>query len=162
MSTRTRMGVMKLTVLIASIVVVGGLGCGSSDQGQTPGSEHSALGFGIDNIFESSIVTPQVISDANCPHFALAAGERLSIDAEETSFSIQRTDGTDALRIGIPGQGQYVFDGSPPNRTANVVVSQQLQVQASMDVATADITLESLADQSTCLLRRCPAFGVCQ
>jgi hypothetical protein len=153
--------VMKLNALFVSIVVLGAVGCGAPEPTNS-GTDQNALGFGIDNIFESTITTPIVIADANCPDFTLAAGDILSVDAQESSFSIQRADGSNAVRIQIPSQGQYVWEGTRPNRTANVVISQQLQVEASMDVATASITLENLSDQSTCLLRRCPAFGTCQ
>jgi hypothetical protein len=120
-------------------------------------------GFGVDLIFDNLIATPQLIAEAACPDFGLAAGDRLDIVAEEDRFLIERSDNTPVINIAVPSQGDYVWQGQSPDRTTDEIDSPALDIRATMDDGTGDITVGKLSVSGQgCLLARCPAFGPCQ
>lgn len=123
-----------------------------------------ADGFGTDLIFGNLIASPDFIARTACPDFRISAGESLQVFAQEDSFVVEGSDGSFPVSIQVPSQGSYIFKGQSPDRTANEIVSKALDVRASMNPRTTDVTFERLSstEQQPCALTRCQAFGVCQ
>ena len=127
------------------------------------GSDDGGSGFGTDLIFDNLLATPNLIARTACPDFHIAAGDFLQIFAEEDGLEIDSADGTDVFGVPVPADGYYVWEGQSPNRITNELVSNQLQVDATMDPDTADVTIIRLEPGSTgCVLARCASFGPCE
>ncbi len=121
-----------------------------------------AAGFGTDNLFDNLTASPKLIAREACPDFRITAGEMLKVNAQEEFFSIEDIDGDFLISIQVPSEGNYVFEGQGPSRTANQIKSQVKGVQASMNPETADITIVKLGSADpACVLTRCPGFGAC-
>ena len=124
-----------------------------------------ADGFGIDMIFNNLIAGPNVIARTACPDFNFAAGERLEFFAQSRSLTVYRINGTiPAIKIRVPSQGNYIWEGQSPNRSTSEIVSNVLHLHAFMNTQTSAVSIEKLGATARppCVLARCPAFGLCQ
>lgn len=119
-------------------------------------------GFGVDNIFDEGIASPNVIAPQACPEFGISTGEKLQIFAEEDSFVIENENGYRPVSIQVPSEGTYVFEGSGTNRIANEIISQHLGIKATMSSDGTLFKIEKLNSQEpACVLQRCPGYGAC-
>jgi hypothetical protein len=154
---------MRTLFLVSVIAIVPVAACTESKSSGMHCSGGKCDGFGSDLIFDNGIATPELIAQAACPDYGLAAGDRLTLVADEDVFLIDRSDNTPVIFIGVPSQGDYVWEGESPDRTTNEIDAPALDLRATMDDGTADVTVEKLsAPGQGCLLTRCPAFGPCQ
>jgi hypothetical protein len=150
---------------ISLALSLGAFGCSAQNGGSTAANESELHGggFGVDLIFDNTLTTPNVVAVADCPNFGIAAGDMLVVMADEDSFRVVRFDNdVKVFGIQVPSQGHYVWQGTRPNRITNKIVSHRLQIEASLDPNTTDVTLAKLNGTDACVLHRCADFGPCQ
>jgi hypothetical protein len=147
---------------------LGAFGCAAKDGASTDANAsesdlNGGGGFGVDLIFDNMLTTPSVVATADCPNFGIKSGDMLQVLADKDEFRVETFDtGAAVFDIQIPSDGHYVWQGRRPNRITNKVISPSLQIKATLDPDTTDVTLSELNGANACVLHRCNDFGPCQ
>lgn len=129
------------------------------------GQNLMALGFGVDNLFDSVTQSNVLLAESNCPQLNIDSGSQLVLIAHAEEFRIVTFDSNKQIKlnIAIPSEGNYVYQGESPNRSSHELVSPILSAKVTNLNSKSGILIESHTSQGSqsCFFTRCANFGPC-